>query len=90
VSTKPLVPRVSVFTSPGSWCRDTPPVRPRGCQWEMWGGAVAIDHGLVVYDVNTTNGDSSAVGYVSDLPAADRRALADYMIKLWEHFAEGK
>lgn len=82
-------PKVQVFNEPKCY-RDTAPVRPLGCPWEMWGGAVAIDHGLVVWDVNTKDGQGAAVGLVRDLKPVARRALARYMIELWTRFEAGK
>lgn len=67
-----------------------PPICPIGCSIEFWGGAVAIDRSLRVWDVGHPQGDVRAYA----VPAAecgemlpqDRKALAAYMIDLWQRF----
>jgi hypothetical protein len=83
---KPATPSIELLTH-GACHRDTPPIRPKGCDWEMWGGAVGIDHGLVVWDVNTQDASAAPVGFASELSPSSRRALAAYMIELWRAFA---
>jgi len=69
-----------------------PPIRPKGCSLEFWGGAVAIDRSLRAWDVGHAKGDTSAYASPaakhSEMSPEDRRALADYMVDLWRRFGE--
>lgn len=75
----------------GAVAAELPPIRPKGCTLEFWGGAVAIDRSLRVWDVGHPQGDVRAyavpVAACSDVRSQDRRALAAYMIDLWQRFA---
>jgi hypothetical protein len=69
---------------------DLPPIRPKGCGLEFWGGAVAIDRSLRVWDVGQAQGDARAyaspAAVCGDMQPQDRKALAAYMIDLWQRF----
>lgn len=69
---------------------ELPPIRPKGCSIEFWGGAVAIDRTLRVWDVGQAQGDVRAYAFPtatrSEMRHQDRRALASYMIDLWQRF----
>lgn len=82
---KELVPTI-VPEAP--WTECNPPVRPKGCSLEFWGGAVAIDRSLRIFDVATNQKHPPGlVARADELTPKDRLALAAYMQALWGLFA---
>ena len=60
-----------------------------GCSIEAWGGAIAIDSNLDIYDHNTKPGPEwNCICSKADLKPRQRRALAIYMMKLWAEFGD--
>lgn len=64
------------------------PMAPRGTSVESWGGAMAVDHRLQLWDVGDSR--ASCVAHVDDLSARDRRVIAEYQIALWQAFRDWK
>lgn len=82
--------RCATLVSEGFPPVDLPPIRPRGCSLEFWGGVVGIDRSLRVWEVSHPNGEpisfASQVGQRGELSPRDRKALAEYMVDLWQRF----
>lgn len=80
----------ATLVSEGCPAADLPPIRPKGCSIEFWGGAVAIDRSLRVWDVGHRPGEQRAyalpTAFCGEMRPQDRKALAAYMIDLWQRF----
>ncbi len=80
--TPPITPNLGPDMLP---LDDQIPFRPFGTTWELWGGAVGIDHSLQIYDIGPPQAACGAA-HVTELTPRDRDVLADYMIALWTAF----
>lgn len=80
----------ATLVAEGCSSADLPPIRPKGCALEFWGGAVAIDRSLRVWDVGSVRGGTHAyaspTALRSEISPKERAALAAYMVDLWQRF----
>lgn len=80
--TPPIAANISKTVRP---LAEQPPALPHGVAFEYWGGALAIDHALQLWEVPPR---ALCLASLADLTPKQRKVIGDYMIALWTAFRD--